>query len=75
MRFYRVTWYHNDHGTGYIWANTRRDAVREAKAWHKLHDPDGSGSGETKIVPVDIDFNRAGIFEALQKFASHNDNG
>jgi len=73
MRFYRVTWEHTHEGTGYIWANTRRDAVREAKAWHKGHDDDHEAS--TKIVPVDIDFNRAGIFEALQKFASHNDNG
>lgn len=80
MKFYRVTWTHSHHGTGYIWARSMRDATREAKKWREDFaepdvPPENRPDASTSVELIEIEPTKAGIFRVLQRYASHNDNG
>ena len=74
MKLYRVTHYTVADGhQGYTWHTSKAEADREAKAWHKAQDPmDGP---RVSVAPVDIETNKAGLVDALNKYAAHPDNG
>ena len=82
MWFYRVS-YSKEGGNsgGYSWHTSKRGAVAAAKADYEQdpaeydqHASRGASIAE-RIEPIEIACNRAGILDALQRYASHCDNG
>lgn len=80
MKFYRVS-YNVDGGNsaGYSWHTSRREAYQAAKKEYDL-DPGEydhvAGTIDDRISePITVTPTRAGILDALKKFASHPDNG
>ncbi len=82
MRFYRVS-YSKEGGNsgGFSWHTSKRDAYAAARrdydqdpAEYDLHGTRGASIAE-RVDPIEIACNRAGILDALQRYASHCDNG
>jgi hypothetical protein len=73
VRVYRVRLYSHAEGSqGYEWFASKEAATKAAGAFRrtwKEHDP------ETEVEPVEIQPTKAGILDALNRYASHNDNG
>ena len=82
MTFYRVS-YSRDGGNsaGFSWHTSRRGAVAAARAdydadpeEYNLHSSRGASIAD-RIQAIIIRPTRAGILDALQRYASHEDNG
>jgi hypothetical protein len=79
MTFYRVS-YSQDGGNsaGYSWHTNRREAVRVAR---KAYNEDPAeydhiaGTIKDRIETIVVTPTRAGILDALKRYASHPDNG
>jgi hypothetical protein len=72
VRFYQLrTYCEGGNSAGYRWFTTRRDADK-AKREDDALDPDEAPGA---ITVVDIEPTKAGILDALRRYASHPDNG
>lgn len=71
MRLYRVHLDSEQEGSqGFAWASSRREANRKAVDFERsLRD------GTTTIEEVTITTDKAGVLRALNRYASHPDNG
>jgi hypothetical protein len=63
---------------GFTWHTNRREAYQTAKKEYDL-DPteydDNAGTIEERIDTITVTPTRAGILDALKRYASHPDNG
>lgn len=78
MKFYRVHLTHDaGESAGYEYFASRRLAEARVAEWYKEHkglDADDGATG-ADIYEIWISPTKAGILEALNRYASHNDNG
>lgn len=71
MRFYRVAYFDWDgEHRGYGWFTSHRDANRDARSYERRNEDCDAHVGEVDIMPT-----KAGILSALNRYASHEDNG
>lgn len=78
MRFYRLHRYHVENGSaGYEYFTNERDATKARAEWYgnfeeeeRVTNCEGS---EYEIIEVEP--TKVGILKALNRWASHNDNG
>lgn len=67
MIFYRVEYYGQaGESEGFEWFAKRREALRAVKE---------TGSASATIERISIRLTAEGVLEALNRYASHNDNG
>lgn len=71
MKFYRVSQSH-EHGAsaGSDWFTNKQDADGAAGKWRKESDHHAA-----TVEAVDIEPTKAGILDALRRYATHPDNG
>jgi len=74
MKFYQL---HRTHSAGesggYEYFGSRRDAEKAARSWRRSDDSLLEHGTEIKLIEVLP--TRAGILRALNRYASHEDNG
>lgn len=76
MRLYRVEYYSDyDGSSGYSWHTNRREAAREQARWLREADHAHEESRTATITPINLIATRAGILQALKRYASYNNNG
>jgi len=81
MKFYRVRLHcHNEGSAGYAWTTNRAEADVQAREFRQAHtiksqDDDFHNASMTEVEVIEIKPTKAGILEALNLYASHNDNG
>ena len=73
MKFYRCTHTDAQCGTGYSWHRTKESARLATRTYADGHEQ--CGEAETTTEEIDIPPTRRGIYAALVRYASHNDNG
>lgn len=77
MKFYRVHFWEGEmFSHGYQFFTRRADAEKASRAWIKEVNETGrdwNPSGD--IDEIDIEPTKAGLLDALNQYASHNDNG
>lgn len=74
MKFYRVTLYETADGhRGFDWFRSKQFAERRADGWRRIHHDDEGASAT--IEEISIPLTKAGILDALTRYASHPDNG
>jgi hypothetical protein len=74
MRFYRVSYSTmRDSSLGFSWHRSRRDAAAAGRTFRD--DNKTEEEVEAVIQPIDIEPSRQGILDALNTYATHNDNG
>lgn len=78
MRFYRVHFWEGEMSShGFKFFARRTDAEKASRAWVKdiIDSKNGNWGPTGDIDEIDIQPTKAGILEALNQYASHNDNG
>jgi hypothetical protein len=77
VKFYRLTRLENcGVNVGFEYFTTKREAEKAFRDWMSSEDEEWVCSAEgTKIEIIDVEPGKYGILRALNKYASHPDNG